>query len=148
MDGVIEYLSDNDAIDGRSREGSLSREVSYSFGNKQFGIHGNEFNLVYDFELQEAITKDFHSYILLSKSVIKAMRIEANRTDTIQQEQYVKDLELRLHIDTEQPKSVKKSKSIFRRFKRKLSNSKKKTNIIGVPNNKMPVSPVEEDYEK
>merc|ERR1719203_726068 len=114
MNDVVEYLSDADGDNG-VREGSISksREVSYSFGNRQFGIHGNEFNLVHDFELQEAITKDFHSYILLSRAIIKAMRNEANRRDAMQEKQYVKDLEkqkekgFKVQIDDETGKKKK-----------------------------------------
>ena len=120
-----EYISDGDYlsdIDNQSREPSKSSRthLSVNIGSstntsnngQQFGISnidGNEFNLIHDYALQDAILKDFNSYILLNKSVIRAMTIDANRLDQKMKERYISDNYN--HENASREPSVSKSRS-------------------------------------
>eukprot|EP01084_Bolivina_argentea_P151776 264880_1 len=115
----IDYLSDD--VDGnKSREPSTSfREPSKS-ASKSLAIYNasgdREFDLGHDYALQQSIIKDFHSYILLNKSIIRAMSVEANRIDAYEREKYVVDnCDSKLSLANNE----KESKGIFKLFKRK-----------------------------
>ena len=163
-----EYLSDdmddNDYVDDHSHEHSKShtktREQSKSnflsvtsatsTTPKQYGISnidGHGFNLIPDYALQDAILKDFHSYILLNKSVIRAMTIDANRLDERSKDKYIsqhydgndQSREPSIshsgdynNVDDKNKTKKKKDKSIFKLFKRKSrSLNNKSPKIVG-----------------
>ena len=134
--GPMSYNIRIDSIDAVDSDGNTDKyeskqeeSKSKSYETMDQNIYGGHnhmhmrMNIIADEEFQSEILKDLNSYILLNKSVIRAMTMEANRLDLLKKDEYMSDY-LRPKLTQSNSNQSKKGKSKNKSYSPKRSHVK------------------------